>query len=210
MTPMEKRNSLLGAQMVEDMKKRGMEGYYCATKEEAIKKALELIPEGSTVSWGGSATIRDMGLTQALKEGNYQAFDRDGLPPAEQQELYRKVFSMDYYVTSTNAITTDGLMINVDGNSNRIAAIAFGPKNVLVVTGMNKVCQSEEAAMIRARSIASPINAARFDIATPCNKVGMCRNCLSPDCICNEILITRRSKPAGRIKVILVGEELGF
>ena len=209
-TPKELRSAAIGNKLVENLQKRGMEGYYCATAKEAVDKVLELIPEGSSVSWGGSATIRDIGLTEKIKAGNYQAYDRDPLPPEEQMELYRKVFSMDYYLTSTNAITTDGLMVNVDGNSNRIAAIAFGPKHVIVVTGVNKIVPTEADAITRARTIAAPINSVRFQGNKPCILTGTCHNCLSPDCICNEILITRRSKPAGRIIVVVVGEDLGF
>lgn len=209
-TPKQVRNALLGKKMVKNLEKRGFEAYYFDTSEEAVEKILTIIPEGSSVSWGGSATIRDIGLTEKIKAGNYDAYDRDVLSPDEKEELYRKVFSMDCYLTSTNAISEDGVLINVDGNSNRISAIAFGPKNVIVVTGMNKVEPTEEAAMTRARSYASPINAARFMGKTPCAVEGACKNCLSEDCICNEILISRRSKPRNRIKVVLIGEDLGF
>lgn len=209
-SPKELRSAALGNKVVENLQKRGMEGYYCPTSKDAIEKVLELIPEGSSISWGGSETIRSMGLTAKIKEGNFEVYDRDLVQGEEQEELYRKVFSMDCYLTSTNAIAIDGTMVNIDGRSNRIAAIAFGPKNVIVVAGINKVVPTEADAITRAKTWAAPINSARFQGKTPCITTGTCHSCLSPECICNEILITRRSKPNGRIKVIIVGEELGF
>ena len=210
-TPMETRNELLSAKIIKNLERRNMEGYYCATKEDAIKKVLELMPKGSSVSWGGSMTIRDMGLTEAIKNGEYEVYDRDIVSPEEQQEIYRKVFSMDCFVTSANAISEDGVIVNIDGTGNRVAAISFGPKNVIMVVGMNKVASDADAAMKRARGIAAPVNAQRFpNIQTPCKVDGSCHNCTAPGCICCSINVTRNSNVKGRIKVILVGESLGF
>ena len=210
-TPMEMRNELLAQKIIKGLERRNMEGYYCKTKEEAVKKALEIIPEGSSVSWGGSMTMRDMGLTEALKAGNYEAHDRDVLSPEEQQKLYRQVFSMDCFVTSANAISEDGVIINIDATGNRVAAISFGPKEVVMVIGLNKVAKDADAALKRARGTAAPFNVNRFpNTQTPCKFDGTCHNCTAQGCICSSISILRYTPVKGRIKVTLVGDTLGF
>ena len=155
-TPKELRNELLGKTLVENLEKRHFEAYYCPTAAEALEKAVSLIPEKSSVSWGGSTTIREMGLTKALHEGDYEVIDRDlGKNPAEIAELHRKGLLVDYYLTSTNAISEDGIMVNIDGTGNRVAAICFGPKNVIVICGMNKVAKDVDAAGKRIRGYAT-------------------------------------------------------
>ena len=185
MTPKETRNEKLAQKMIKNLVRRNFEAIYCPTAAEAVEKVSAMIPDGSTVTWGGSMTIRDMGL-------------------------YREAFSADYYLTSANAISEDGVIVNIDGNGNRVAAITFGPKKVILVIGLNKVAQDVNAALARARSTASPINAARFDIKTPCQADGVCHNCNSPESICNYIHFMRNSHPAGRHTVVLVGEDLGY
>ncbi len=211
MKPQEKRKELLGATLVKNLEKRHFEAYYCPTSAEAIEKALSLIPEGSSITWGGSMTIRDMGLTNAVKEGNYEVIDRDtAKDPAEMREMMRKGLLSDFYLTSTNAISEDGVLVNIDGTGNRLASICFGPNNVIVLCGLNKVAQDVDAAIKRVRGYAAPVNSMRFMGKTPCAVDGVCHNCTSAECICNQVLITRVCRPAGRIKVILIGEELGF
>lgn len=206
-----KRNDLLAEQVIKNLKSRQMEGHYVQTKEEALALALELIPEGSSISWGGSMSIKAIGLPEALHKGNYKVLDRDlCATPEEKAEMMHQALNCDYFLASCNAISEDGILVNIDGNANRVAAFAFGPKNVLLIVGMNKVVKSEEDAMSRARNEAAPINAQRFGLDTPCSKNGMCYDCKSPDCICCQILITRYSRVAKRIKVILVDENLGF
>ena len=205
------RNEALGRRVVKALEARNMEAYYAATREEAVRRALELIPEGSTINMGGSASVRECGLTDAVCSGNYIFYDRDRAEtPEEKTEIALKAFTCDWYLGSVNAMTEDGVIVNVDGNANRIAAYAFGPKNVLLIVGMNKVVKTEEDAMHRARNEAAPINAQRFGIDTPCVKNGSCFDCKSPECICCQILITRFSRIPKRIKVILVDENLGF
>lgn len=207
----EKRNALLAETVITNLQKRHFEAYYCPTAKEAVQKTLELIPEGSSIGWGGSATIRDMGLVKAIHEANYTAIDRDlAKSPEETTELLKKCLTADYFVTSTNALSADGILVNIDGTGNRLAAICFGPKHVIVICGINKIAQNLDAAISRARFTAAPINAGRFDIKTPCIVSGKCHNCTSPDSICSEILITRTSRPANRVKVIIVGENLGY
>lgn len=210
-SPKETRNEFLGKSLVTSLEKRHFEAYYCNTRAEALQKALSLIPEKSTVSWGGSVTIRDLGLTKALHDGDYNVIDRDlAKSPEETAELHRQGLLSDFYLTSTNAISEDGILVNIDGTGNRLAAYCFGPKNVIVVCGMNKVAQNLDNAISRARSYAAPVNAMRFMGKTACAVTGKCGNCTSTDCICNQILITRLCRPANRIKVILVGEDMGF
>ncbi|WP_330695334.1 lactate utilization protein [Anaerotignum sp.] len=210
-TPIEKRNEVLGKTLVEKLEARQFEAYYCPTAKEALEKALSLVPEKSSVSWGGSISIRDMGLTKAFHAGDYEVIDRDlGKSPEEIADLHRQGLLTDYFITSTNAISEDGILVNIDGTGNRVAALCFGPKNVIVICGLNKVAPTLEGAVARARSTAAPINAFRFMGKTPCVSTGICHNCKSPDCICSQFLISRFCKPAKRIKVILVGEELGY
>ena len=211
MTPKEIRNERLAQKMIKNLERRNMEACYCATTAEAIERVMGMMPSGSSISWGGSMTIRDMGLTAALHNaGCYDLIDRDlAKDHDEAQEMYRKAFFADFYLSSANAISEDGVIVNIDGNGNRVAAITFGPKRVIFVIGMNKVAQNVEAALARARSTASPINAARFDIKTPCQADGICHNCNSPESICNFFHFFRNSRP-GRISVVLVGEDLGY
>ena len=212
MTIQEKRNDRLGAKMVKAMQHRHFDAYYCATASEAKAKVNELIPDGSSVTWGGTMTIRDMGIPQMLREREtLDVWDRDAVETAEEkQEIYLRAFTADFYLSSANAISEDGVIVNIDGNGNRVAAITWGPKHVIFVVGMNKVAQDTEAALKRARSTASPINAARFDIQTPCQLDGQCHDCNSPQSICNYIHFLRNNSKQGRIIVILVGENLGY
>ena len=212
MTPTEQRNERLGAKMVKQLQRRHFEAYYCATADEARQRVNELIPDGSSVTWGGTMTVRDMGIPEMLKgRGTLDVWDRDTVTTAEEkQKMYFRAFHADYYLSSANAISEDGVIVNIDGNGNRVAAITWGPQHVIFVVGMNKVAQDVEAALKRARSTASPINAARFDIDTPCQKDGVCHNCNSPQSICNYVHFLRNSSKPGRIIVVLVGETLGY
>ena len=203
-----KRNELLAEKVIKGLGSRNMTGYYAANKEEALKKALELIPEKSTIGMGGCMSAREIGLVDALQKGNYNFIDRD--KEADRRTAMLKTYDADFFLSSANAITEDGIIVNIDGNSNRVSAIAQGPKQVLFIVGMNKVCDDVDGAMKRARNVAAPINAQRFDLDTPCAKTGSCMDCKSPDTICCQFLITRYSKHKDRIQVILVNDDLGF
>ena len=203
-----KRNELLAAKVIKGLTSRNMTGYYAENKEEALRLALSLIPEGSTVTMGGGMSVHEIGLTDALKEGNYNFLDRD--KAADKRAVMLAAYDADFFLSSANAITEDGVIVNIDGNSNRVSAIAQGPKHVLFIVGMNKVCDDVDGAMKRARSVAAPTNAQRFGLSTPCSKTGSCMNCKSPDTICCQFLITRFSHHEGRIHVILVNDNLGF
>lgn len=206
-----KRNLLLSEKIIKALTSRNMEGYYAETKAEALEKALEWIPEGSSVSWGGSMSIKEIGLKDAILNGDYTVYDREGAGTREEKRVAElAAYDCDFYLTSSNAISEDGVLVNIDGFANRVSSIAAGPRNVLMVIGMNKVVKDAENALSRARNEAAPINAQRFNLDTPCAKTGACFDCKSPDTICCQILITRFSKLPKRIKVILVGEELGF
>ena len=200
-----------GQALVKNLQQRQFEAYYCADKEEALAKALTLIPEGSSVGWGGCASVTQIGLLDAVRDGSYNVIDRDTAASQEERmELMRKCLLADVFLTGANAISMDGQMVNIDGMGNRVSAIVFGPRSVIVVAGMNKVVDTVEDAVVRARTVAAPINKQRFPAPTPCMVNGKCTDCKSEGSICNQILITRSCRPAGRIKFILVGEELGF
>ena len=205
------RNQMLAEQMIGSLASRNMEAYYVKNKEEALAKALQMMPEGSTVSWGGTASAAEIGLLEALKKGNYTVYDR---ADANSDDGVRKVilqaFECDFYIGSVNGISVDGVLVNIDGHSNRVAAYAWGPKNLILIVGMNKVAKTLEDAISRARNEASPINAQRFGINPPCVKKGSCSDCKAVDCICCNVLITRFSQSKSRIKIILVDENLGF
>ena len=203
-----KRNELLAQTVLKGLKSRNMNGYYASTKEEALKIALELIPEGSTVTMGGAMSAREIGLVDALQEGTYTFIDRDNYE--DKREAMLLAYQADVFLSSCNAMTQDGVLINIDGNANRVSAIAQGPKKVVMILGMNKICDDVDGAMKRARNVAAPINAQRFGLQTPCTKTGTCMDCKSPDTICCQFLITRYSKHADRIHVILVNDALGF
>ena len=203
-----KRNELLAQTVIKGLQSRNMEGFYAASKEEALKLALELIPEGSTITMGGGMSVHEIGLPAALEAGNYNFIDRDKFENRRQAMLL--AYDADVFLTSTNAMTNDGVLVNIDGNANRVSAIAQGPKKVLFIVGLNKVCGDLDGAMKRARNVAAPINAQRFGLSTPCAKTGACFDCKSPDTICCQFLITRYSLHKGRIQVILVNDDLGF
>ena len=201
------RNEKLAQKVIKGLESRNMTGYYAASKEEALQKALELIPEGSTVTMGGAMSAFEIGLVDTLMNGNYDFLDRNKMEP---REALLKGYDADVFLTSANAMTEDGVMVNIDGNANRVSYIANGPKKVIAIVGMNKICDDIDGAMKRARNIAAPTNAQRFEINTPCKKTGACANCKSPDTICCQFLVTRYSRHAGRIHVILVNDFLGF
>lgn len=203
----EKRAQLL----VKNLHSRHFDAYYCETAQQALAKALELIPEGSTVGWGGAMSAEQIGLIDALRAGNYATIDRDKAPtPAEREKAMKQYLMADVFVAGANALSIDGQMVSIDGNGNRVAAIVYGPDSVVIVAGMNKVVDSLEDAVRRARTVAAPSNKQRFALQTPCEVTGTCADCKSDGCICNQILITRNCKPAGRIKFVIVGEELGL
>lgn len=203
----EKRAQLL----VKNLHSRHFDAYYCETAQQALAKALELIPEGSTVGWGGAMSAEQIGLIDALRAGNYATIDRDKAPtPAEREKTMKQCLMADVFVAGANALSIDGQMVSIDGNGNRVAALVYGPDSVVIVAGMNKVVDSLEDAVRRARTVAAPSNKQRFALQTPCEVTGTCADCKSDGCICNQILITRNCKPAGRIKFVIVGEELGL
>lgn len=197
--------------LVKNLRSRHFDACYCATREDALAKALEWIPERSIVGWGGALSAQQIGLMDALNAGNYRAIDRDKCTSVEQREqAARDCMFADVFITGANGLSVTGEMVNIDGNGNRVGAIIYGPKQVLVIVGMNKVCNTLEDAVKRARTVAAPMNKQRFLGNTPCSATGVCADCKSEGCICNQIVITRNCRPAGRIRFILVGEELGF
>ena len=203
-----KRNDLLAERVINGLQSRNMTGYYARTKEEALRTALKLIPEGSSISMGGAMSVHEIGLSEAVKTDKYNFIDRDATE--DKRAAMLAGYDADIFLSSCNAMTEDGILVNIDGNANRVSCIAQGPKKVIFIVGMNKVCIDVDAALKRARNVAAPINAQRFGLSTPCTKTGSCMNCKSPDTICCQFLVTRFSRHKDRIHVILVGEDLGF
>jgi len=203
-----KRNELLAQKVIKGLGSRNMTGYYAADKDEACAKALEIIGEGSSVTMGGCMSAIEIGLVDALKAGPYTFIDRNEI--ADPREALLAQYDADVFLSSANAMTEDGIIVNIDGNSNRVSCIAQGPKKVLFIVGLNKVCDDVDGAIKRARSVAAPCNAQRFNLSTPCAKTGACADCKSIDTICCQFLITRFSRHEGRIHVILVNDSLGF
>ena len=204
---MQNRNKVLAQTVIKGLESRNMSGNYAADKKAAVKQALDLIPEGSSVAMGGCTSVHEIGLIKALEDGNYNYINREKLSP---REGLLAAYDADVFLSSANAITSDGVMVNIDGNSNRVSCIAQGPKKVVFIVGMNKVCSDLDAAMKRARNVAAPANAQRFEVKTPCKTTGKCFDCKSPDTICCQFLITRYSRHKDRIHVILVNDTLGF
>ena len=203
-----KRNQLLAQKVIQGLESRNMSGYYAETADEALAKALELIPEGSSIAMGGCASAEEIGLVDAIRGDKYRFIDRNTYEDKRAATL--AAYDADIFISSVNAMSDDGILVNIDGNSNRVSAIAHGPQKVIFIVGMNKVTDSLDSAMKRARNVAAPINAQRFGLSTPCSSTGKCFDCKSPDTICCQFLITRFSRHEGRIHVILVGENLGF
>lgn len=204
-------NANAAATIIKGLQKRNMEGYFCETSKDAVEKALSLMPEGSVISWGGSASISECGLMDAINDKNYTLIDRmAAVTPQEKREIFAKTVMADYYLMSTNAITMDGELVNIDGIGNRVACLCNGPEHVLIIAGMNKVVKTVESGIDRIRTKAAPPNTVRLNKNTPCAKNGVCSNCFCQDSVCSQIVVTRRSGTPGRIIVILVNEDLGF
>lgn len=203
--------ALSGETLVKQFKKRNMEAFYCAAKEEAKEKILSMIPNGSSVTWGGTESMEEAGVCEAIRQGDYEFIDRKkAKTPEESRALYGQIVCADYFLTSSNAFTKDGILVNIDGASNRVACIAHGPAHVIFLISMDKLCANVDEAIERIHTHACPPNALRVKANTPCSKTGVCADCLSPDCICCQTLITRFSRVPDRIKVVLCGEKLGF
>ena len=203
-----KRNTLLAKKVITGLGTRNMPGYWAESKDEALKIALSLIPEGSSVTMGGAASAHEIGLVEAIKSGNYNFIDRDAI--TDNRAAMLAAYDADVFLSGCNAVTEDGILVNIDGNANRVSAIAQGPKKVVFIVGMNKITPDLDSAMKRARNVAAPINAQRFGLSTPGSVTGACADCKSPDTICCQFLITRFSRHKDRIHLILVNDVLGF
>lgn len=201
----------LAQNVIKDLEKRNMEGYYFEDSKSCVEAIMNMIPKGSVVGWGGSQTLEESGMMAALKSSDLTLIDRTtAKTPEESREIFAKTVMADYFFMSTNAITNNGILINIDGNANRVACLAHGPSHVIILVGRNKFTASVEAGIERVRNVASPANAIRLKRNLPCGLTGSCHDCLSPDCFCNQIVVTRRGGHAGRIKVFLINEDLGY
>ena len=202
------RNRKRAQKVIKGLESRNMTGYFAETAKDALELALRLIPKGSTIGMGGAMSAQEIGLTDALKNGDYNFIDRD--KAQDKRAAMLVAYDSDFFISGANALSEDGIIVNIDGNSNRVSAIAQGPRKVLFIVGMNKITPDWDSAMKRARNIAAPVNAQRFGLSTPCASTGCCMDCKSPDTICCQFLITRFSRHKDRIHVILCGEDLGF
>ncbi|MCL2230225.1 MAG: lactate utilization protein [Treponema sp.] len=198
--------------VIKALKSRNFDAYYFDDCEDAAQKIISLVPKEHQVSWGGSKTLTELGIQEKLAAAGYNLLDRDkAASPEERLEIMRRALLCDTYLTGTNAISEDGWLVNIDGNGNRAAAMIYGPKQVIIAAGINKVAKNHKDALCRARNIAAPLNIKRFpNLQPPCSKNGKCADCLSPDTICSFFVSTRFCKPAGRIKIVLIGKTLGF
>lgn len=211
MNPKQQYYETIADSLIEKFNLRGIEGYYCSSKEEALAMAKRFLTPGCSVSFGGSETLKEIGLIDELKKSDYVLYDRSTAQTEEEQRvLYGKIVTSDYFFMSSNAITLDGQLVNIDGRGNRVSCLIYGPKNVIVIAGMNKLVSDTQTAIDRIRTMACPPNAIRIGLNTPCSQIGRCAECLTEDSMCCHIVTTRKSKIPFRIKVILVGEELGY
>ena len=202
-----RRNELLAQKVIKGLNSRNMTGHWAADKDEALRIALSLIPEGASVTMGGATSAIEIGLVDAVKNGSYEFLDR---AVGDPREALLRGYGADVFLSGANAITEDGVLVNIDGNANRVSYICNGPRKVIMIVGMNKVCPDVDSAVKRARSVAAVTNAQRFPVDTPCARTGACMDCKSPDTICCQFLITRFSRHADRIHVILCNDALGF
>ncbi len=211
MTPKQQAYKTLANTMIPNFKKRGMEAFYCETSADAVALAMDMMKDGGSVGMGGSETVKETGLLDAVKNSSLTFIDRSkAQTPEEKKAIFLETMGCDYFLMSSNAITIDGELVNIDGNANRVACLMHGPEHVIILAGMNKVVDDTTSAIARTQNVASPANAARLGTKTPCGALGHCGDCHSADCMCCQIVITRHSRHPGRIKVILIGEELGF
>lgn len=210
-TLQQQRYDLMAAKLVKNLTARRFKAVYAQTKEEAKEAALGFMKEGSSVSWGGSLTIKEIGLDEEIRKRDFRLIDRaKAKDNDEAKKIMKEALTADYFIASANAISMDGEIFEIDGTANRISAIIFGAGEVIIIAGMNKVCPSYEEAEERAQNIAGPLNAIRLKKNTPCALNGNCAECISPDCICAVKAVIRLSMVPERIKVILVGEDLGL
>lgn len=211
MDPITQRNQKLANTVAKNLRARHFDAYVASDEDEAKRIALELIPSTHTVGWGGSVTIDQIKLKEALVERGNHVIDRSlAKDRAESVKMMKACLTCDTFLMSANALSADGVLVNIDGNGNRVAPLVFGPDSVVVVVGINKIAPDVQTALARARSVAAPTNAQRFDVNTPCKISGSCANCKCPDSICTQVNFTRLCRPGGRIKVIIVTKELGF
>lgn len=211
MTPKQLAFETTANTIIKHLEARNMEGYFFENSSEAVSAILDMMPEGSSVTWGGSETFKETGMLAALENGNYNLIDRSRAQTVEErQNQYSQMVLADYFFMSSNAVTLDGQLVNIDGNSNRVGLLVHGPKHVMILVGMNKLAADAESAIKRIRTYACPANAKRLQKNTPCGVLGKCGECLTSECMCNQIVITRRSGHPGRIKVFFIAEELGY
>lgn len=197
--------------IISKLEARNMEGYYFDSARDAVEYVKNLVAPGSSVAFGGSETLKETGILNLLKSGSYTVYDRaDAKTPQESRQMYANHTLSDYFFMSANAITYDGILVNIDGTGNRTACLIHGPEYVIVVAGVNKLVDTLDSAIERVKNIAAPPNAIRLNRNTPCKELGKCVECLKEDCMCCNTVITRKSYKKGRIKVLLINDSFGY
>ena len=212
MDPKKQSWKTLASRMITNFKKRNIEAFYCEDASSAVDLAMSLMEDGTTASYGGSETIKEIGLLDAIRNrASIELVERTNIKTdADKKQHFLRCMTSDYFLMSSNAITIDGELVNIDGNGNRLACLIHGPEHVLIFAGMNKITADVESGIKRIRNIAAPPNAVRLNTQTPCHINGYCKDCQTEDCMCCQVVVTRHSRHTGRIKVILIGEELGY
>jgi L-lactate utilization protein LutB len=203
----------LGAKAVDALTKNNFKAVYAKTRAEAVEHVLALIPEGSTVGMAGSwTTTADLALDEILEKRSHTVYNhgKPGLTPEQVMDYRHKQLACDVFLASSNAVTLDGQLVNVDGAGNRVAAMIFGPKKVVIIAGINKIVRDIAAANERIELYAAPINNKRLKRPNPCTQTGVCMNCQGPTRICNVTTILRKKPSLSDFHVIIVGENLGF
>ena len=209
----EKSYAKIADQVIKNLRKRRMNGSYAPTGEEAVKQVVSMIPEGSIVSFAGSMTLKEFGVKETVcSMPNLKIIDpsAEGLSAEEKFEVRRQALLADFMITGTNAVTLDGKIVNLDGMGNRVSGMIFGPKKVILVTGINKVVSDVDEAMKRVKHWAAPINVVRLDLDNPCRETLLCSDCKSPSRICNMWTVIEGHSIMDRLHVVLVGEFAGY
>lgn len=197
---------------IANLQRNNMAGYFVNNKDELIKLLESLIQEGDTVGCGDSVTLEETGVFDYIRNGNFVFYDKhqQGLTSEEKRKIYLKNFDADTFLTGVNAVSLDGKLFNIDGNGSRVAPMLYGPKQVIVVAGINKLTDTEAAAVNRARQVAAPLDAKRLNKNTPCTKLGKCIDCRHEERICNDFVLIARQFVKDRIKVILINQSYGY
>ncbi|MFW5779954.1 MAG: lactate utilization protein [Bacillota bacterium] len=196
-------------QLEKNLKKRGFSPFFADNSQEAIEIIKELIPKNNSIGFGGSVTVDEIGLLNQIKD-DYKLLHRSFYNKEQHEKLYKEMMNADWYITSTNALTMDGELVNIDGRANRVASMLFGPKNVLVILGKNKLVSDVKEGILRCRNVAAPPNAVRLNKKTPCRITNKCEYCMSEDTMCKATVIQHHPTSGKNVYVLIIDQSLGY